>query len=189
MEFVSWRGTERGPGWAGILALAIGLLLYAPSARGQSADPIDSAPVSLHVSVSQRTLSVLRDEEVLHSFPVGVGTGTRLSRGGGDGWTFATPTGEFEVGRKKKDPVWYAPDWYYVERGLPIPTPYSDVRYRPGVLGDYALYLSDEIAIHGTADERTVGRASSHGCLRMRNADIAFVFSLVEVGTRVVIVP
>jgi len=186
---VSCRGTERCPWRAGILALATGLLLCPPLARGQSADPIDSAPVSLLVSVSQRTLSVLRGEEVLHRFPVGVGTGTRLSRGGGDGWTFATPTGEFEVGRKKQDPVWYAPDWYYVEQGLPIPTPYSEVRYRPGVLGDYALYLSDEIAIHGTADESTVGRASSHGCLRMRNADIAVVFPLVEVGTRVVIGP
>jgi lipoprotein-anchoring transpeptidase ErfK/SrfK len=165
------------------------LLLCPPPARGQSADAINSAPVSLLVSVSQRTLSVLRGEEVLHRFPVGVGTGTRLSRGGGDEWTFATPTGEFEVGRKKKDPVWYAPDWYYVERGLPIPIPYSEVRYRPGVLGDYALYLSDEIAIHGTEEESTVGRASSHGCLRMRNADIAVVFPLVEVGTRVVIGP
>jgi lipoprotein-anchoring transpeptidase ErfK/SrfK len=57
------------------------------------------------------------------------------------------------------------------------------------VLGDYALYLSDEIAIHGTQEESTVGRASSHGCLRMRNADIAVVFPLVEVGTRVVIGP
>ena len=160
-----------------------------PPARGQSPDPIISAPVTLQVSVSQRTLSVLRGEEVLHRFPVGVGTGTRLSRGGGDEWTFATPTGEFEVGRKKKDPVWYAPDWYYVERGLPIPAPYSEVRYRTGVLGDYALYLSDEIAIHGTQEESTVGRASSHGCLRMRNADIAVVFPLVEVGTRVVIGP
>jgi lipoprotein-anchoring transpeptidase ErfK/SrfK len=165
------------------------LLLCPPPARGQSPDPIISAPVTLQVSVSQRTLSVLRGEEVLHRFPVGVGTGTRLSRGGGDEWTFATPTGEFEVGRKKKDPVWYAPDWYYVERGLPIPAPYSEVRYRTGVLGDYALYLSDEIAIHGTQEESTVGRASSHGCLRMRNADIAVVFPLVEVGTRVVIGP
>jgi lipoprotein-anchoring transpeptidase ErfK/SrfK len=165
------------------------LLLCPPPARGQSPEPINSAPVSLLVSVSQRTLSVLRGEEVLHRFPVGVGTGSRLSRGAGDGWTFTTPNGEFEVGRKKKDPVWYAPDWYYVERGLPIPTPYSEVRYRPGVLGDYALYLSDEIAIHGTEDESTVGRASSHGCLRMRNADIAVVFPLVEVGTRVVIGP
>jgi lipoprotein-anchoring transpeptidase ErfK/SrfK len=186
---VSWRGTEHCLSQAGVVAVATALLLCTASARGQSSHSSDPAPVSLLVSVSERTLSVLRGEEVLHRFPVGVGTGSRLSRGGGEQWTFATPTGDFEVGRKKMDPVWYAPDWYYVERGQAIPAAYSEVRYRPGVLGDYALYLSDEIAIHGTDDESTVGRASSHGCLRMRNADIAVVFPLVEVGTRVVIVP
>jgi L,D-transpeptidase ErfK/SrfK len=159
-------------------------LLGAAPAWSQEADPI-----TLLVSVSERQLSVWRGDEVLHRFPVGVGTGARLSRGGDDGWRFSTPTGVFEIGRKKKDPVWYAPDWYYVERGLPIPPAYSDERYRNGVLGDYALYLSDEIAIHGTQDESSVGRASSHGCLRMRNADIAVVFPLVQVGTRVDIVP
>jgi L,D-transpeptidase ErfK/SrfK len=185
---VSWRGTERYRLWqAGLIAAATALLLCPGSARGQSSPPSD--PVSLLVSVSERTLSVLRGDAVLHSFPVGVGTGSRLNRRVGEQWIFATPIGDFEIGRKKKDPVWYAPDWYYVERGQPIPAAYSEVRYRPGVLGDYALYLSDEIAIHGTDDEGTVGRASSHGCLRMRNADIAVVFPLVEVGTRVVIVP
>ena len=160
------------------------LLLGAVPAWSQDHDP-----VRLLVSVSERQLSVRRGEDVLYRFPVGVGTGTSLSRAGGDGWSFSTPTGVFEIGRKKKDPVWYAPDWYYVERGLAIPPAYSTERYRPGVLGDYALYLSDEIAIHGTQDENSVGRASSHGCLRMLNADIAIVFPLVQVGTRVDIVP
>jgi L,D-transpeptidase ErfK/SrfK len=165
---------------AGIL---FGLLLGAVPAWSQD------DPVTLLVSVSERQLSVRRGEDVLYRFPVGVGTGERLSRGRGDGWSFSTPTGVFEIGRKKKDPVWYAPDWYYVERDQPIPPAYSDERYRRGVLGDYALYLSDEIAIHGTQDESSVGRASSHGCLRMLNADIAVVFPLVQVGTRVDIVP
>jgi L,D-transpeptidase YbiS len=186
MAFVSWRGTDRSR--LG-LAVAAGLLLCPAPGIGQVAASTGPAPVSLHVSVSERSLSVLRGDETLHRFPVGVGTGSRLSRGGGEEWTFGTPTGEFEIGRKKQDPVWYVPDWHYVERGLPIPPAYSEVRYRTGVLGDYALYLSDEIAIHGTEDESSVGRASSHGCLRMRNADIAVVFPLVEVGTRVVIVP
>jgi len=187
---VSWPGIERSRlSRAGILVVATGSLLWPATTRGQSPDRPDPAPVSLLVSVSGRTLSVLRGEEILHRFPVGVGTGTRLNRREGEDWVFTTPIGDFEVGRKKEGPVWYAPDWYYVERGLPIPTAYSEVRYRPGVLGDYALYLSDEIAIHGTDDESTVGRASSHGCLRMRNVDIAVVFPLVEVGTRVVIVP
>ncbi|HET6360511.1 MAG TPA: L,D-transpeptidase [Gemmatimonadota bacterium] len=166
------------------VGILFGLLCGAVPAWSQEGDSI-----TLLVSVSGRELSVWRGEDVLHRFPVGVGTGARLSRAEGDGWSFSTPTGVFEIGRKKKDPVWYAPDWYYVERGLPVPPAYSDERYRRGILGDYALYLSDEIAIHGTQDESSVGRASSHGCLRMRNADIAIVFPLVQVGTRVDIVP
>ncbi|HJR53302.1 MAG TPA: L,D-transpeptidase [Gemmatimonadota bacterium] len=167
-----------------ILALACGLLLAPITALAQQGDPI-----TLLVSVSERQLSVRRGEELLYRFPVGVGTGGSLRRVEGEAWDFSTPTGVFEIGRKKQDPVWYAPDWYYVERDLPIPPAYSPARYRRGILGDYALYLSDEIAIHGTEDESSVGRASSHGCLRMRNADIAIVFPLVQVGTRVEIVP
>lgn len=161
-----------------------GLPLAPVAATAQEGDPI-----TLLVSVSERELSVRRGGAVLYRFPVGVGTGSSLRRAEGEAWDFSTPTGVFEIGRKKEDPVWYAPDWYYVERGLPIPRAYSPARYISGPLGDYALYLSDEIAIHGTRDESSVGRASSHGCLRMRNGDIAVVFPLVQVGTRVEIVP
>ena len=167
----------------------VGLLFAVASARAQAPAELSADPVTLLVSISERTLSVKRGDATLHRFPVGVGTGGRLERPRGEAWDFATPTGVFEIGRKKKDPVWYRPDWYYVERGLPIPPAYSDERYQRGMLGDYALYLSDEIAIHGTQNESSVGRASSHGCLRMLNADIARVFPLVEVGTKVVIVP
>jgi L,D-transpeptidase YbiS len=41
------------------------------------------------------------------------------------------------------------------------------------------------IYIHGTADEDAIGRAESHGCIRMRNADMAELFALVVPGTPV----
>ncbi len=41
------------------------------------------------------------------------------------------------------------------------------------------------IYIHGTPDTEAMGEARSHGCVRMRNADIAELFDLVPVGTRV----
>ena len=43
------------------------------------------------------------------------------------------------------------------------------------------------IYIHGTAHEDRIGTPDSHGCVRMRNADIAALFDLVEVGTPVFI--
>ncbi len=43
------------------------------------------------------------------------------------------------------------------------------------------------IYIHGTADEASLGRPSSHGCIRMYNADVIDLFNQVPVGTLVVI--
>lgn len=43
------------------------------------------------------------------------------------------------------------------------------------------------IYIHGSPDEGKFGVARSHGCIRMRNADIVELFDLVEVGTPVLI--
>ena len=41
------------------------------------------------------------------------------------------------------------------------------------------------IYIHGTPDSEPVGKPASHGCLRMRNADILRLFDLTPVGTTV----
>ncbi|WP_047550376.1 L,D-transpeptidase [Methylotenera sp. G11] len=43
------------------------------------------------------------------------------------------------------------------------------------------------IYIHGTPDTEPMGQPRSHGCVRMRNQDVAELFDLVEVGTPVVI--
>ena len=45
------------------------------------------------------------------------------------------------------------------------------------------------IYIHGTNHEEQIGEPASHGCMRMRNADVAELFDLVEVDTPVVIAP
>jgi lipoprotein-anchoring transpeptidase ErfK/SrfK len=44
------------------------------------------------------------------------------------------------------------------------------------------------IYIHGTSDEQHVGTPVSHGCIRMRNRDIAELFDLVAPGAPVDIV-
>lgn len=45
-----------------------------------------------------------------------------------------------------------------------------------------------KFGIHGTLDPYSVGWASSHGCIRMNNDDVAELYSIVPVGTKVVIV-
>jgi lipoprotein-anchoring transpeptidase ErfK/SrfK len=190
------------------LALAV-LSLAAPPVRGQTllalgesvlldhAGDLQGVPyagphtdeVWLHVSVSTRKLTLWRGRDRVHVYPVGVGTGGTLRKLGGGAWEWDTPTGIFEVGRMKKDPLWYAPDWHFIENRQSVPPRDSPQRYIPGALGDYALYIDDEIAIHGTRDRASVGRASSHGCLRMYNEDITVVFSLVRLGTKVIVTP
>lgn len=45
------------------------------------------------------------------------------------------------------------------------------------------------IYIHGTPDSEPMGEPASHGCVRMRNADVIELFEWVPVGTAVEIVP
>lgn len=56
-----------------------------------------------------------------------------------------------------------------------------------GVLGTHRLNMGDGYAIHGTNQPATVGRAVSHGCVRVRNEDIAKLYAMVAVGTPVYI--
>jgi lipoprotein-anchoring transpeptidase ErfK/SrfK len=55
------------------------------------------------------------------------------------------------------------------------------------VLGTHRLNLGDGYALHGTNKPESIGQAVSHGCVRLRNEDIAFLYSIVEVGTPVYI--
>lgn len=42
--------------------------------------------------------------------------------------------------------------------------------------------------IHGTSDENSVGWASSHGCIRMRNQEVSELYKYIPIGTKVTIV-
>jgi lipoprotein-anchoring transpeptidase ErfK/SrfK len=55
-------------------------------------------------------------------------------------------------------------------------------------LGAKALYLGNTLyRIHGTNNERTIGRASSSGCFRMRNGHVVDLAERVGIGTTVVV--
>ena len=43
------------------------------------------------------------------------------------------------------------------------------------------------IYIHGSPDSTEIGKIGSHGCVRMRNADVIALYDWVEVGTPVLI--
>jgi hypothetical protein len=57
-------------------------------------------------------------------------------------------------------------------------------------LGARAMYLgSSEYRIHGTNNPSTIGTFVSSGCIRLTNEDVADLFSRVDVGTKVVVMP
>lgn len=56
-----------------------------------------------------------------------------------------------------------------------------------GVLGDFRLNLGDGYALHGTDQPASIGRSVSHGCVRLRNADITTLYHMVPTGTPVYI--
>jgi lipoprotein-anchoring transpeptidase ErfK/SrfK len=68
-----------------------------------------------------------------------------------------------------------------------IPPYGTTQRKYKGVLGTHRLVMGDGYALHGTDDPDSIGRSVSHGCVRLRNEDIAQLYSIVDVGTPVYI--
>jgi len=57
-----------------------------------------------------------------------------------------------------------------------------------GEFGSRGMTLSDTLyAIHGTNEPKSIGKDESHGCIRMRQADVEELFDMVPIGTKVVI--
>ena len=73
------------------------------------------------------------------------------------------------------------------DRRIIIPPYGTNQRKYAGVLGSHRLYLGDGYGIHGTNQPESVGRAVSHGCVRMRNEDIRVLYDRVALGTPVFI--
>ena len=75
-----------------------------------------------------------------------------------------------------------------IANGNIIIPPYGTTarRYK-GIMGTRRLYLGDGYGIHGTDHPESIGRAASHGCVRLRNEDIEKLYDMVPVGTVVYI--
>jgi len=96
-----------------------------------------------------------------------------------------TKRGYTQVVRKKVGPDW-TPTPSMVERN-------PDLHYMPpgpgNPLGTHAMYLSwPAYLIHGTHDDRKIGRRSSDGCIGLYNDKIAELFDITPVGTQVRII-
>ncbi|MGH7633302.1 MAG: L,D-transpeptidase, partial [Gemmatimonadaceae bacterium] len=64
-----------------------------------------------------------------------------------------------------------------------VPPYGTNQRKYKGTLGGHRLNMGDGYALHGTDEPLSIGKAVSHGCVRLRNEDIAYLYSVVPVGT------
>lgn len=98
-------------------------------------------------------------------------------------WVFSTPKGRFRVLRKVADPIWTRPEWDFLEAGEEIPVFAEDPRrFQRGTLGSYAIYFLKDIMIHGTLYEVNLGKNITHGCVRVDQQDLSYLYENVETG-------
>jgi len=116
-----------------------------------------------------------------------LGNGRALRYGVGVGREGFTWAGVQTVTRKAEWPDWHPPA-EMIARQPYLPRFMAGGPGNP--LGARAMYLgSSEYRIHGTNDPATIGKFVSSGCIRLTNEDVSDLFSRVNVGTRVVVLP
>jgi murein L,D-transpeptidase YcbB/YkuD len=137
------------PMWLRLLILSLAALLPVGPALAQS------APLRVDLNIPALRLVVFEGDKVLRTYPVAVG------KPGHD-----TPTGKFEISRAEWNPWWRPPasEWARGEKVTP-PGPNNP-------MGRVKLFFLPLYFIHGTPDSGSIGTPASHGCVRMRNADV-----------------
>lgn len=97
---------------------------------------------------------------------------------------YPTPSGRFSVTNKQVNPVWSVPNspWAGELAGTTV-----DGGTAANPLKARWMGLADGVGIHGTGEEWSIGSRASHGCIRMRVADVIDLYPRVPVGTTVVI--
>lgn len=150
-------------GAAVLLAAVTAAFWVLPERGGQGDDAPVSESLRLRVDISERTLYATVDGET-RTYPVGVGTSKH-----------PTPRGNFAIRRVIWNPRWVPPDSEWARDKKPAaPGDPSNPMGRVKMFFREPTYY-----LHGTNDEESVGGAVSHGCVRMRNADIIELAKLV----------
>jgi len=149
--------------WIGAAALAL-VMTAGGGAQAQERTaptqlPVQNANRRIIVSIPARKLALVEEGRIVKVYATAVGAEKSPS-----------PSGTFTITTRIPNPTYYRP-------GEVVP---------PGVrnpLGTRWLGLSLKgFGIHGTNRPRSIGRAASHGCIRLRNADVQELFELVRVG-------
>jgi lipoprotein-anchoring transpeptidase ErfK/SrfK len=147
-------------------------------------DRLRRAIVSYPTREAPGTVIIDTPNTVLY-YVLGGGRAIRYGVGvGREGFTWA---GVQTISRKAEWPDWHPPA-QMIARQPYLPRFMAGGPGNP--LGARAMYLGGtEYRIHGTNDPSTIGKFVSSGCIRLTNEDVSDLFSRVDVGTRVVVLP
>lgn len=130
------------------------LILLSIGARAQEA-----VVRQVVVSIPDRKLAIVENGTVVKVYPVAVGASNSPS-----------PTGTFTIVNRLTDPTYY-------HKGTVI---------GPGAanpLGNRWIGLNQKgYGIHGTNVQSSIGKAASHGCIRVGRKDLVDLFTRVQVG-------
>lgn len=171
--------------------LVIGLLagLFSIRARAQEIAP---APVAVLVSVADQRLVVFRDGGWIAKYHIST---SRFGTGDSFG-SYKTPLGQFRICDKVGADLASGTVIKHrvaTSEVLPVNAAGRDpivtrVIWLDGLEEQNRNAKARGIYIHGTVEEKYIGRPVSFGCVRMRSSDVAEVFNWLPTGTRVAII-
>ena len=150
--------------------------------------PAGQSAILLRVSVPDQRLELLAGDTIMASYPISTskyGLGTEPG-------SFRTPTGRFVIDEMigADAPAWAAfksrqPTGEIATVGGEDDGILTRILWLAGIEPHNANTRERFIYIHGTNQEALIGTPASHGCVRMRNADIVDLFARVRPGTPV----
>jgi lipoprotein-anchoring transpeptidase ErfK/SrfK len=169
-------------------AFALGLVVLSLLASCATKD------TAHHVVISARDqkLAVLENGHLIATYPIST---SKYGLGDARG-SYRTPLGEMEVATKIGDGAALGAvfkDRRRTGEVVQVNAPGRDpivtrIIWLRGRERQNANAFSRDIYIHGTPEERNIGRPASYGCIRMRSLDVISLYSLVGAGAQVTIV-
>ena len=125
------------------------------------------------VSRDEKTARVFKRGDVVQSYRVAVGEPK-----------YPTPIGHYTVQGKQVDPPWNVPnsDWAGELAGTTVPGGAPENPLKARWIG-----FNGSVGFHGTSSVDSLGRAASHGCVRMAVGDVIDLYERVDVGTPVLV--
>jgi hypothetical protein len=130
--------------------------------------PFIAAP-SLEIDASKGTIRLLNADENSTDEPIQILNGAS-----------SITRGDYVAPLKQKDPSWYAPDSYFTKRDLAVPAPFSSERFLRGALGEFAIFLNENTAIHNSKIY-----SKEVGGLQVSDADMSRLYYALEAGCKV----